>query len=352
MGEKELMFTLENGDYKYIFEYETDEELENHLTIINKTCIQPYAKKILNEINETSKKIEDNKLQLTFAKLEILFVKYKKDDSEETKKFIKETTWTKWRQAFNLLKDFFDVEHIEDLTTQRFKDFRKSLIDKGLSNVYINEKMMYLNYFLEFAILKKYIKENNTKEITSLFVEDNPKEMFDNKDFKKLFDSKEIEEETKNIFKISMYMGLRIHEVYYIKNENILVKDKINYLDLEIGKGNNGAREIPIHKNILSIIKNMDFNSLRQKYNTLKTFQNVILEEIYKEIEKGQKKTTHSFRSNFTNQLINNFPSEINLIQSILGHAQGTKKLTIINYGKGFDLKTKKRLIDSIKYNF
>ena len=40
MGVEELMFTLKDGDYQYIFEYETNEELEEHLTIINKTCLQ------------------------------------------------------------------------------------------------------------------------------------------------------------------------------------------------------------------------------------------------------------------------------------------------------------------------
>ena len=351
MGVEELMFTIESGDYKYIFEYETNEELESHLTIINKTCLQKdivKSEKILNEIDETSKKIEDNKLQLTFAKLEILFVKYKKDDSEETQKAIKESTWKKWEQTFNSLKEFFDTKNIENLTIEDFKDFRKWLIEKGLKNGVINEKMMYLNYFLEFAILKKYLKENNTKEITPLFVEANPKEMFEKDDFDKLFNSNKIEQNVKNIFKILMYTGMRIHEFYYIKSENILVKDGINYLDLKIGKGKNGPREIPIHDNILDILKNFDFESIRKKQKE-KTFGNFVRDEIYKEIKKGIGKSTHSFRSNFTNQLINNFPSEINLIQSILGHTQGTKNLTIKNYGKGFDLKNKKRLIDSIE---
>ena len=56
MGDNEFMFTLQNGDYKYIFEYETDEELENHLNIINKTCIQPNNKnRILSEIKLLSR---------------------------------------------------------------------------------------------------------------------------------------------------------------------------------------------------------------------------------------------------------------------------------------------------------
>lgn len=92
MGVEELMFTLKDGDYQYIFEYETNEELEEHLTIINKTCLQKdivKSEKILNEVVETSKKIEDNKLQLTFAKLEILFIKQKKKMKKKRKKLLK-----------------------------------------------------------------------------------------------------------------------------------------------------------------------------------------------------------------------------------------------------------------------
>ena len=355
MGVEELMFTLKDGDYQYIFEYETNEELEEHLTIINKTCLQKdivKSEKILNEIDETSKKIEDNKLQLTFAKLEILFIKQKKEDEKETQKIVKETTWTKWQQVFNDLKIFFDVKNLEDITLENLKDFRKSLIEKGLSPLVINEKIMYLRIFLDFAILKKHLKDNKAKELEDLFVKEKVKELFDENDLKKLFDSVKIGEDTKNIFKILLYTGMRIHEFFHIKSENILIKNGINYLKLEVGKGKNGLREIPIHREILHILENFDFENLRKEYN-VSSFSKIVLANIYREIPKSEeKKTTHTFRANFTNQLINNFPSEINLIQSILGHTQGTKKLTIIGYGKGFDLKNKKRLIDSIKYNF
>ena len=179
MGVEELMFTLKDGDYQYIFEYETNEELEEHLTIINKTCLQKdivKSEKILNEIDETSKKIEDNKLQLTFAKLEILFIKQKKEDEKETQKIVKETTWTKWQQVFNDLKFFFDVKNLEDITLENLKDFRKSLIEKGLSPLVINEKIMYLRIFLDFAILKKHLKDNKAKELEDLFVKEKVKE--------------------------------------------------------------------------------------------------------------------------------------------------------------------------------
>lgn len=352
MGDNEFMFTLQNGDYKYIFEYETDEELENHLNIINKTCIQPNNKnRILNEIEETSKKIIKNKLDITFAKLEVLFIKSKKDSEKETKKIIKITTWKKWEQTFNPLKQFFDTKNIENLSVKDFKDFRKYLVDKGLKPKSINEKIMYTRVFLDFAILKKYLKENKVKELEDLFVEDVEKELFDKDDLKRLFNSVNINNNYKDIFKVLMYTGIRIHEFYYIKNENILIKDNINYLDLKIGKGKNGPRLIPIHNDILDILKNFDFENIRERY-VVSTFSKYVLEEIYKEIEKGTGKTTHCLRANFTNQLINNFPDRINLIQEILGHTQGGKKLTIVGYGKGFDLNNKKKLIDSIKYNF
>ena len=354
MGDEELMFTLKNGDYKFIFEYETNAELEEHLTIVNKTCLQKNiikSEKIKKELSETSEKIKKNKLELTFAKLELLFIADKKEDENETKKIIKKTTLDKWEQNFQYLKEFFGDKTIKKIELDDLKDYKKFLLEKNLSYGVINEKFMYLRSFLDFAILKKYLKSNKAKEIVDLEEEEKEKELFNENDLKKLFDSTKIKENTKNIFKVLLYTGMRIHEFFNIKSENILIKNGINYLKLEVGKGKNGSREIPIHGEIFYILKNFDFESLRKRYN-VSSFSKMVLANIYREIPKSvEKKTTHTFRANFTNQLINNFPGKINLIQSILGHSQGVKALTIKVYGKGFDLKNKKKLIDSLHFN-
>ena len=70
---------------------------------------------------------------------------------------------------------------------------------------------------------------------------------------------------SKNRFKILLYTGMRIHEFFHIKSENILIRNGINYLKLEVGKGKNGLREIPIHREILHILKNFDFENYWKK---------------------------------------------------------------------------------------
>ena len=56
--------------------------------------------------------------------------------------------------------------------------------------------------------------------------------------------------------------------------------------------------------------------------------------------------------NNNVNKLINKSPEQITTIQEIVGHENDTKtNLTIKKYGKGFDLKNKKILIDSLKFD-
>ena len=70
--------------------------------------------------------------------------------SKKTQRKVKESTYTKYAQTFADLKKFFDTEEIDNITQARFESFRDSFVKRGLKNSTSNEKMMYLNIFLNY----------------------------------------------------------------------------------------------------------------------------------------------------------------------------------------------------------
>lgn len=346
------MFTLEKEDYKLIFEYETQEELKellelNNLLKSNSNELQKFehTNKLLK--NESTKQLE----KINFYKLETLFINAKKEEAKKTQRKVKESTYTKYAQTFSNLKKFFDTEEIDNITQARFESFRDSFVKRGLKNSTSNEKMMYLNIFLNYALENKLIRENKATNIKTLFVEEVKKELFTNEDLKNIFNSTKIKDEDKKIFKILLYSGMRIMEIYNLTKQNLKTnEDNIKYISLEVTKFDK-KRDIPIHSEIEDILFNLNFENLRKTWKTTR-FANYFNEQIFKVISKSERKTNHTFRANFVNKLINKFPDQITTIQEVIGHENDTKtNLTIKRYGKGFDLKNKKILVDSLKFD-
>lgn len=352
MEKDDLLFTLEKGDYKLIFEYDTHDELMEVLKLHNlhenlDIEVEKFENKNRLLKEESTKELE----KINFFKLETLFINAKKEEAKKTQRKVGIGTYTKYAQTFSDLKKFFDIEKIDNITKERFEDFRDSLVKKGLQNSTINEKMMYINVFLKFAKVNGFIKENKLASIKSLFVKEVEKDIFTNEDLKNIFNCNRIKDDHKKILKILLYSGMRIMEIYNLSKQNLKTnKDGIKYLNLEITKFDK-PRDIPIHKEIEDILFNLDFEKIRNTWKPTR-YANYSNEQIFKAIPKIQEKTNHTFRANFVNFLINKFPDQIEVIQEIVGHEKEAKtKLTIKKYGKGFNLEVKKKLIDSLNFN-
>jgi integrase len=203
--------------------------------------------------------------------------------------------------------------------------------------------------FLNFAKVKKFIKENNMENIKKLKVEETKRELFTLAEIKNVFSYDNYNYNAKEVFKILLYTGMRINEFYNLKKENFKNRDGIDYIEVTTSKTKNGLREIPIHKNIKENLKNFNFDEIHKM--DAASFSKKILYELYRVIKKGDKKTLHTFRKNFANQIINKYPDHIELFQEILGHSQGSKSLSLQTYGKGFNLENKKVLIDSLEFD-
>ena len=354
----ELMFTLQKGSYKLIFEYDTHEELVEILKMNNiqniSEEVETFEKTNLlleHEVKNKNNNLINNIKDIGFRELEILFVAAKKEEAKKTQKKVKDSTYTKYAQTFSDLKNFFKDKDINKISKEDFENFRDSFIKKGRKNTTTNEKMMYLNIFLKFALEEKLIRENKATNIKTLFVEEVKKELFINEDLKNIFNSKKIKDEDKKIFKVMLYSGMRIMEIYNLTKQNLKTnEDDIKYISLEVTKFDK-KRDIPIHKEIEDILYNLNFENLRKTWKQTR-FANYFNEQIFKVIPKTERKTNHTFRANFVNKLINKFPDQVQVIQEIIGHESDAKtNLTIKKYGKGFDLEVKKKLIDALDFD-
>ena len=232
MNKEELLFTLQKGDYKFIFEYETIEELNQHLNSISNIVID--KDKEVEKFENVNRLLmqEKDKVNKTinFYELETKFIANKKEELEETKDKIAKSTWQKYQNVFKDLKEYFDVKDINDINENQYKEFRNYLIKKKLNNVTINEKMQYTNMFLNFAKVKKFIKENNMENIKKLKVEETKRELFTLAEMKNIFSYDNYNYNAKEVFKILLYTGMRINEFYNLKKENFKNKDGIDYI--------------------------------------------------------------------------------------------------------------------------
>lgn len=350
MNKEELLFNLETPDYKIVFEYDTDEDLEKQTQLFND--IMGKLEKVTIKKEEEAK-LNPNNINIDFIELENIFIKHKKDEEIEIEKKIGKQTWEKWYLTFKELISHFSNRNIKDISEDDFKEFRQTFKDKGIQNQSINQKMNYVKYILDFALQKKFINENKIRNIKGYAVQKTKSENFTKEELEKLIKNDTLDQIYKDILKIIAYSGLRVEEFYNLNKESIKEFENIKYLKVENSKTESGIREIPIHKNILELINTFDFDYIRTKWKSDKSFRANLLNQIYKIVPKSENKTTHTLRANFIQELLNNNTNDLPIIQQIVGHSLSAKDaLTINTYAKGFNLQNKQKVIDNITYEF
>jgi len=346
------MFSFEHGDYKYIFEYDTPEELEKYIETMTNNIEKIEAIKnrhfiVHKEMGKAEKSPKTS--SITWSDLEIKFITAKKKLDKVSK-----STYKAYESTFNKLKDYFKKTKIDDITIEDYEEFRDYLMDDlALKKKTVNNHMAYVNLFLEYGVNYKFIEENNVKGIESLKEDDSlKKENFTDEDIKAIF-SYDYPQNYKDIFVIAAYTGMRVSEIIALTPESIKKEENdIYYFDIVKSKTQAGIRKVPIHKDILERVLQMNFPLMDEKSDNAS--QKAILRQLYKVIDKESTKTFHTFRGTFMSKCQNQFPdvNKILLIQEIVGHSKGQFKLTVDGYGHGFILQLKKEIVDSVAYSF
>jgi integrase len=341
------MFKMEFGDYKYIFEYDTKEELEDYIKITMATHEQ--ASQIRDRHTVVRHLIENEEVKpkkegITFADLEIKFIASKKRVDK-----VSASTYKAYASTFKKAISFFRKTKIESIGIEDYEEFRDYLSEElEMKNKTINNHTTYINFFLDFAVTYKLISENNISGLEKLREDNFSKENFTDEDVNSVLNYNH-PQVFKDIFKIGAYTGMRVSEVIGLNKESIKAHDNgIYYFDILKSKTRSGIRKVPIHKDILDDVLKMDFPLLAEKTNNAS--QKAILKELYNVIEKDSTKSFHTFRGTFMSKCINKFPDSIFRIREIVGHSQGEVALTIDDYAKGFELALKKEIVDSVSY--
>lgn len=122
------MFTLETGDYKYIFEYDTPEELEKYINTMtaNIEKIEEIKHRHLMAHKAIEKEEKSPKTSsITWSDLEIKFVASKKKAGK-----VGESTYKAYASTFNKLKEYFNKTKIEEIEIEDYELFREHLADE------------------------------------------------------------------------------------------------------------------------------------------------------------------------------------------------------------------------------
>jgi len=339
---------MKTGDYELVFEYDTAEELETYLRLAQETQEKIQEKKELyvavnSRVEKQAQK--DFGKSINFIDLEFKFVDAKKKLGK-----VKDETYRSYSSTFKKLTDYFYKKEIANITIEDYEEFRDHLlkVDK-IKNKTINNHLSYTSNFLDYAVSRKLIPENNIKGIGNLKEEDVNKDNFTDEDIKNILAYEYNEPSVENFFLIAMYSGMRQEDIHRLTDESIKEENGIYYFDILEGKTKNSIRKVPIHKEILEKVLQMDFPLFKKK--TINAAQKVLNRRLYKVIDKDSTKSFHTFRAKFISKAINANPEKIVVVQDIVGHSKSDKdKLTIDTYGKGFDLDIKEMVVNSVSY--
>ena len=101
----------------------------------------------------------------------------------------------------NYLKNEFDIEEVEDITTNHIKSYLMNLKNKGLTELYINNIHKYMRSFFRFLVEEGYVAEKRNPILSVKFMKE-PKVII------KTFDDNEINRMI-DVYKPNTYLGIR-----------------------------------------------------------------------------------------------------------------------------------------------
>ena len=192
--------------------------------------------------------------------------------------------------------------------------------------------------FFDYLIYEEIIKENPMDNIKSLQEsKEIIKEEYAQEDLDKIFSSEIIEKDYLNMCKFAIYTGLRLEEILSIKKEDI--KDNFIHVTLKDTSHKNHTRIVPIHRNLIDIIKQQQTNKSDYLFfngNTENEVKNIgkKLNRRLKSVVDSKSKTFHSFRKNFSQELELNTTSEEKTKKYLMGHSF-SKDVTHNDYNRG-----------------
>ena len=348
----EEMFQIDTGDFKLMFEYETEEELLIALESVKKMQIQAQLSRY-REVKEHIRRADSTTTKaISFEMLRDTFIAKKKASERVSADSIGAYITT-----FKLLISFFKDREISTISVEDFENFQQFLKNGKRSNKTVNKHIKYLRNFITFAVHRNLLDSDNTKAIILLDELKDEQlrklkvENYSDEEVNSILSYKYDNEIYNKILAIAVYTGMRISEIHNIDNADIKEADGVYYIDITKSKTLAGIRKVPIHREILQIVQGTTFPLIPISKNA---FQKKVRDRLYKVINKGEGKNVHTLRGTFMAKAIHTNLKEheniVPIVQDIVGHTKNSKEaLTGGTYAKGIaPLVVQKEIINSI----
>lgn len=351
------LYKLEMGDFKLMFEYDTEEELKVALENAQKI----YMNSQLEKFREEKKRIQTTECaieidSITFEQLRVSFMKAQKQTGRTIESL------NEYNPTFKKLIIFFKNQNIYELGYDDMIDFKEYLgtikvRSKNLSKSTINKNLIYLKMFLKHIKLADLADDIILFEKQAVRKETPKKENYTQSEINNILTYDYKDKDSEKVIKIALYTGMRQGEIRRLSQEDIKRDERtdIYYFDIVEAKSEAGERQVPIHKDILDLVMSSTFPLLSESSNNKNAFGKKVRYQLYKSVDE-EGKNFHTLRANFIDSIVennsdNNNPFSLNIIQETVGHSGDDKqRLTLNTYKKGFSLKDKKDLIDRVAY--
>ncbi len=331
------------------------------------------------EKQKKEEKPKENKNLYIVNNLEILFERFK--EHRKNFKNVGTSSLKNYNAALKYLKYFSDentifnfnffkqLQHnINQLPKHIFssqkapKKFKEYLLLKKkqdydtLNNKTINNHMNTYKMFFDFLQYDEVIhfEINPVEKVIALPEQkETDKQEFTNEELTALFESDMIEPLYKDFIKVCLYTGFRIEELSTLQKTDIDLEENLIYINLEDTSTKKHKKQMPIHKNILPIIKRQIINGEDNLLFWNKT-KNAIGKAVNLRINKvvpNKNKTFHSLRKCFAQELEINTNAEEKTKKYLLSHTY--KDVTHIIYNRGkINIEKLKDCINQITFKF
>jgi len=353
----EEMFQIDTGDFKLMFEYDTEEELRFALEQAKEIQIQAQLQRFkeVKQHIESSDSIEQE--IISFEKLRDIYILKQKRDGLTAESI------SEYIPTFKKLIAYFEEKNVNQLVLEDYEKFKEHLTatagrgGKPLSKKTVNKHLIYLKNFLK-AINHDEVASKISLYRKSVIRKEAPKkENYTQQEIDTILNFDYKDPMLKNIIIIALYTGMRQSEIRKLSQEDIKkdAKTGIYYFDIPEAKSEAGVRKIPVHKSIEELILSLSFPLIPDLEDNKNAFGKKVRYALYKAVNEPNK-NFHTLRANFIDSITENNSNStnrfaVNIIQEIVGHDEGDKvKLTFTVYKKGFRIADKKVFMDNVEF--
>ena len=353
----EEMFQIDTGDFKLMFEYDTEEELRFALEQAQEIQIQAQLQRFkeVKQHIESSDSIEQE--VLSFENLRDIFILKQKRDGLTAESI------SEYIPTFKKLIAYFEEKNVNQLVLEDYEKFKEHLTAKAgrggkpLAKKTVNKHLIYLKNFLKAIDLDEVASKISLYRKSVVRKEAPKKENYTAQEIKNILNYEHNDPILQALIKIALYTGMRQGELRMIGQEDIKQDEKsgILYFDITQAKSEAGVRTVPVHKDIEELVLSLSFPLYPDLVDNKNAFGKKVRYALYKAVNEKHK-DFHTLRANFIDSIIeNNFsstnPFALNVIQEIVGHSIEEKdKLTLHTYKKYFRITNKKALMDNVEF--